>query len=385
MKKVMKVALAVMMIVSVLGLGITGCGGGGAAPSTPTAPTTPGAPAAGEVIEYKFATSTMQTAWAYEYEQNFVAALEEQSGGRIKIDYYPGKTLTEAKTVLDDTVMGKIDIGSWSRSHYTDTFPLHMLMVTGPFTSARQFAMGYEMVYDEYFKPRDEEVGIIAYPGVARSCNVYYPWTKDRAIAKVEDFKGLQMGVTSGAVAALYEAMGAIGVFCGGGEAYESLAKGVIDAQFQGPIVNAYTTKIYELGKPGYVIYMGKFSYMCHGGFFMNSDKYNQLPADLQQVVQDVGHEQAFSYATTSDGMLEDALIMLSEAGNEIIIWEPAEIDRAVKDVKIPVLQDTVNDLEAKGYPGQKLFDYLNSTVGPAVDAEYPAPDIKSIVAKAAK
>ena len=81
--------------------------------------------------------------------------VEKRTAGKVKVDYYPGQTLTKAKQCYDGTVEGLSDIGFSVLAYTRGRFPL---------TSAVDLPLGYtsgkaatkivNMVYNKY-KPKE--------------------------------------------------------------------------------------------------------------------------------------------------------------------------------------------------------------------------------------
>jgi TRAP-type C4-dicarboxylate transport system substrate-binding protein len=377
MKRVLTIGLAVLMVVSVIGLGITGCAPAAEAPEAPEAPAEK--PAAGEVYKMKYGTGTKAVTWSWPLEQEYVENIESYSGGRLKVDHYPSSTLISTKTALEDVIVRKVDEVSWSRSHHAEAFPLHILMVMGPLTTCKQFRMGYNMLLEEYFSPGDKEAGLRVLDTFG--CNQYWPFIREKPVYKIEDFHGITIGITSFIQVPYCEKLGMLPVYAGGSaERYEHMARGTIEAHITGPMV-IRSVGFHELGKPGYYASCGPF-YICHSCHAVNLDFWNELPADLQDALQRATTDYAEKYTAESDRLFTEEVKALTEYGVVFCVWEDAEIERLIT-LKAGVVEEFITDMEAKGYPAMKMQKELLEEVRPAVEAEYPPTDWSAIVAEA--
>jgi len=118
-----KVLLPLMLV---LVLFCVGCGGDGGttatttvtATATTTVTATPGATTPPDVIELKCATHFGAPAAQSQALQQFCNDVGEQTGGKIKIEFYAGGTLLDAAAMYQGVVDGVADIG-YDPIHYT--------------------------------------------------------------------------------------------------------------------------------------------------------------------------------------------------------------------------------------------------------------------------
>jgi len=155
------------------------------------------------------------------------------------------------------------------------------------------------------------------------------------------------------------EALGGVPVAMGQGGAYEALQTGVVEGTF-GPIevlkgwnqaeVVDFTTDCFKVG------------YTTTFFVVMNLDKWNQLPADVQQVIETVNaewiakHGQAWNDADTAGRAHTVA------QGNEVITLSDEEMNRWVEKVK-PVIADYIKTAEGKGIPATENVALLQDLI----------------------
>jgi len=104
------------------------------------------------------------------------------------------------------------------------------------------------------------------------------------AIKKVEDLKGLKMRC-SGDGGEILNRIGASVVFLPGGELYEAMQRGTIDAFEYSTLASNWNMHFNEIAK--YVILSPSRAPSDPQCFFVNKESWEKLPDDLKQLVQD--------------------------------------------------------------------------------------------------
>ena len=176
----------------------------------------------------------------------------------------------------------------------------------------------------------------------------------------MEDLDGLIIRST-GVGAKIVEALGAEGYGSGQGEAYELMAKGVVDGSFtprevlkgwnQAEVVK-YITGTYDLG------------YTATMFVTMNKDKWNALPDNIKTVFTEVSEEWADKHGRVWDYYDKVAVdYFLTFEGREIIELPPAEMSRWVETAVDPMINAYINDKTAMGLPAEEYQQYLNERV----------------------
>lgn len=179
-------------------------------------------------------------------------------------------------------------------------------------------------------------------------------------IRSVEDMKGVK--IRSGGVASRsFKILGAAPVSMSGGDVYQALQRGVVDAAEWTTLTVNYGFGLHEVSK--YVItpsYSGGSTY----DWVVNLEAWNSLSDHLKNVVNSALAEVGFSYWMKVKA--EEAVTMqkLRDAGVEIIEWSAADM-RKLDEARLQVvaemytvdapeyakvLQDQFRFLESLGY-----------------------------------
>jgi TRAP-type transport system periplasmic protein len=281
------------------------------------------------------------TEWAKE--------IEKRTNGRIKITMFPGATLTQADKCYDGVVKGISDIGSSVLSYTRGRFPL-MEVIELPlgYKSAVQATNLVNAVYRK-FKPKElDDVKVMYFmshgPGVIHTKKPVY---------KLEDLKGMKIR-SSGTVAKISAALGAVPVAMPQTETYEALSKGIVDG-LMSPV------EVLQGWKFGEVVGNTTLDLgTAYGlGFFivMNKEKWSSLPPDIQKIIEQINEEWIVRAGKGYDKQDEDAIKFVTERGHKFIKLSAEEQARWVTAVA-RLKDEYVQAMKAKGLPGDEVLKF---------------------------
>ncbi|HOJ13405.1 MAG TPA: TRAP transporter substrate-binding protein [Deltaproteobacteria bacterium] len=286
--------------------------------------------------------------------QDWASEIEKRSGGAVKIDVFPGGTLTSANDCYDGVVKGISDIGMSCFAYSRGRFPV-MEAVDLPLgypsgTAATKTANDY---YNE-MKPAELEDVHVLYlhahgPGLLHT---------KKPVKTLKDIKGMKIRST-GLSAKVVEALGGVPVAMPQPGTYEALQKGVVDGTFapmetmkgwkQGEVVKT-TTDCRTIG------------YTTAMFVVMNKDKWNQLPPEVQKVFTDVSNEWIAVHGKAWDDADVEAKAYVEGLGNTYIVLDPAEAKKWEKAVE-NVLKSYVEETKAKNIDGEKAVSLLRELI----------------------
>jgi TRAP-type C4-dicarboxylate transport system substrate-binding protein len=286
--------------------------------------------------------------------------VEQDSGGKIKIDIFPSMQLGGTPPQLYDQARdGVVDIvwtlpGSTAgRFPSTEVFEL-------PFVAARRGivnARASQEYGDANLAKETSDIKLLSY------------WSHDhglihanKAVRTMDDLKGLKLRSPTRLAGEALKALGAVGVPMPIPQVPESLAQGVIDgAVVPWEVVPAI--KLHELVKHHTEIPGSPTLYTA--GFFlaMNKAKYESLPADLKQAID---KNSGMKFAELAGNMWDDAGKAVSEQvkakGNEIITITEDEKAKWIKATE-PVIDNWIRQVKDKGLDGAKLLEQARALV----------------------
>jgi TRAP-type transport system periplasmic protein len=281
--------------------------------------------------------------------------VEKRTKGKVKVEYYPGQTLTKADKCYDGVINGLSDIGFSVLGYTRGRFPL-MEVVDLPlgYKSGVEATAVANAVYQK-FKGRvlqDTEVMYLHAHGPG------FVNTKGTAVRKLEDMKGLKIR-SHGTSAKIVKAIGGTPVAMPMPETYTALQKGVVD----GAMYPLEANKGWKLGEViDFVTEDYPAAYTTTFFVVMNKDKWKSLHEDVKKTISEINKEWIPKHAKAWDESDAEGLAYLKSLNKKTISLDEKEGKRWADAVK-PVLTDYVNDMKKKNLPGQEALDTAEKTL----------------------
>lgn len=289
----------------------------------------------------------LATEWAEE--------VKKRTDGQVQITVFPGGSLTKADQCYQGVVDGVSDIGMSALAYTRGRFPLMELL---------DLPVGYPdgvaatRIANELYathKPKELDDVKVMYvhahgPGILAS---------QKPLKTLADLPGTKIRAT-GFSAKVVEQLGASPISMPQGETYEALQKGVVDATFcpvetlkgwkQGEVIKCVT----DSSCIGYTTV-----------FFvaMNLKAWQQLPPELQKVIEQVNQEWIVKHGQVWNEADQAGLAYIKELKREIISL-PAEEQAAWRQKVEPLLKENADKADKKGLPGSKFLAELQEKVG---------------------
>ena len=307
-----------------------------------------------EVIELSYANFFPPTHIQAKLGESWAKEIEKRTNGKVKITYYPGGALLKGPKIYDGILKGITDIGMSVFAYSRGVFPsMEAMDLPMAYPNGRVATFVINRFYDK-FKPKELSKVKVHYlhahgPGLLHS---------KKAVNKLEDLKGLKIRST-GLSAKVVEALAGVPVAMGQGGTYEALQKGVVDATFS-PI------EVLKGWKQAEVI---KYTIECYSvgytsGFYvaMNLGRWNSLPKDVQEVIDEVNAEWIAKHGDAWDSSDKAGREFTLSLGNKIIPLSQAESARWAKAAQ-PVIADYTKAAKKKGLPGKDYVDTLRELI----------------------
>ncbi len=278
----------------------------------------------------------------------------EMSGGRLNITVYGGGELVPALEAFDAVRQGAAEVGSGAAYYWSGKLPAAQFFAGFPFgLNAQQMnswllAGGGMDLWRELYAT----VGLLPFAG--GNTGVQMGGWFNREINSVADFKGLKMRMP-GLGGRVLERLGGAPVLLPGGEIYTGLERGILDAtEWVGPY-HDYVMGFQEIAK--YYYYPGWHEPGTNFEFFVNLEKYNELPEDLQRIFAVATHyinmytlsnfeaknaeylEKLKHIPTLSVRPYPDALIETARRASAEVMREYADSDDTTRSVYASIQQ----------------------------------------------
>jgi TRAP-type C4-dicarboxylate transport system substrate-binding protein len=279
-------------------------------------------------------------AWANE--------LEERSGGRLRLDIYPAEQLGKMSQQYNLVRRGDVDIAFFMHGTPAGRFPLmeltHLPLL---FRSGEQASQVLMSLVPEYLAAEHKGVKILYLFG--HSPGVIH--TRSRPVHRPEDLQGLRIRHPSSVIGETLRAWGASPAGMPPGEMAENLDKGVIDG-----LVIPYDGVLGFRLAP-YLRYSTEvFSYVNSFGVIMNPQSYEELPADLQALIDDTtGMQAAREVGARWDAMETPGKQYMID--NDIEIIELSDQQRALfAAAGQSIIDERLATTEAQGLPARAFL-----------------------------
>ena len=294
--KFTKIIAAILALVMVLGL--AACGGS-QAPAATEAPAAEApaaeAPAATEAPAYEYqevtlgwATTSSEGTIVVDAMHEFADRIAEATGGKVKVDLYPGSQLGSAVDTLEQVQMGALAMANTQPTHLANIGATEMTVLSMPylFTS---FDQRWEVIYGEIgqalldvaTEKAEGVVGFSYYGDGARHFFSTFP------IETVADMAGHKVRVQDTKLDnAWCTALGASPTPTASSEMYQAMSSNLVEAAEQ-PIANYYASKFYEVSD--YFVLDGHTYNTITVAF--SEAIWNTLDVELQTLLKDTWND----------------------------------------------------------------------------------------------
>ncbi|KJH81509.1 TRAP transporter substrate-binding protein [Stutzerimonas stutzeri] len=281
--------------------------------------------------------------------------ITQQSNGRIQFQFYPSMQLGGTPPQLVDQVRDGVADIVWTLPGYSSgRFPLTAAFEL-PFMSSSSEASSQAM-WDFIQRHGQDEFADMHLLATHLTDGALVHTTK-KPIHTLKDFRGQKLRAANRTAAKTIGLLGATPVAMPVPQVPEALSKGVVDgAVLPWDVVPAL--KLHELVRYHTETAAGTPALM-HTALIvgMNQDTYNNLPADLKQIIDaNSGRELSREAGRIWDNQVVETGHKLAQSrNNEIYILPPEEQAKWVQ-VTSKVSEDWINEVESKGYENGKAL-----------------------------
>jgi len=324
-----------------------------AAPAAGPAPAAsqPAAPAPSGPVQLKVAQYFAAPAAQSVIIDEFCKELQARTGGKIKVDFFPGGTLLSSAAMYDGIVNGIADIG------YS-----HVLYTPGkmPVTEGATLPLGYPsawvgghalMDFYNQVKPKEFDAVQMLWMNTSTPSCIS---TSKKAIRTLADLKGLNIRAP-GIAGDVVKALGGTPAPTPMPEVQDAIAKGVLDGE-QSNYETLLSFKFADVVKYETSMWQITFPYPFY--FAMNKNVYNKLPADVKPIFDELVGE----YAERSQIMWNSIDFAGRDygisKGVEFITLSDAEAAKFVAAVQ-PVVGNWVKGMTAKGFSESEVNGWI--------------------------
>lgn len=301
-------------------------------------------------LNFNLFTSPYHTRWV-QITEPWLREIEKRTGNKVKIVTYPSETLSKMAQNYDSLITGIADMGESGLQ--PGRFPITEQMANWS-SSSRLTKNPSAIVWQLYkeFPEIQNEFREVKLLFLHSSLPLRIGTTK-KPIDSLADVNGLKMGIQGiGLQIKKVKSIGAKAETIEASDAYRALAHDVVEG-FTADYTLLVARKWGEIMP--YITNINissSFFYMA-----MNLDKFNSLPADVQQVFEEMGGDYAVDLYGQGWWNMEIAnkQVFESEMNGETTTFSAGDYtaaDRAFyKEVEAQIAE-----LESRGYPATKIY-----------------------------
>ena len=303
-----------------------------------------------EVITLSYANFPPDSTFPCIQMEHWKQEVEKRSGGRIKINTFPGGTLLGAKDIFDGVVAGTADIGNFAMSYQPGRFPVSEAMDLPHFFADSQTASRILAELLEKFQPAEfQEVKILTAftcpPGVVMS---------SQKASTVEDLKGMSLR-SSGTLLEPMKLLGSLPIAMPQSDVPDALQKGLI----KGIVSSAEVLKDMNYAKYCKSVLAANLP-VTSFAVVMNQKKYDSLPEELKVILDALYYEQSQWTAKYVDQHVENSLAWAQNEQQVEITTLPPEVITGLRTRLEPIFDSYRKKLTERKIDAEKLLDFIS-------------------------
>lgn len=305
-------------------------------------PAATGTARAAEPITLRYANFPPAATFPSVQMERWAKEVSARTHGKVKVQTFPGGTLLAAKNIFDGVVSGMADIGNFAMSYQPGRFPVSEAVdLPMGFTSARAASLTlFDLV--EKRKPKEfAQVKVLT----LFTCPPTNFMTKT-PVKTLADLKGMELRV-AGTNAEVVKRLGGIPVAMPQSETPEAIQKGVV----KGMVSSMEILKDFKFA--AYTPYATIANLpVVSFAVVMNQAKWDSLPADVKDVMEKLGREQAEWTGKYVDDHVTEALAWSKENHKLQLFRLPAPDYEKIESLLKPMTEDYVKRTAALGLDG---------------------------------
>ena len=288
------------------------------------------------------------------------ARIEQESGGRIKVEVYPSMQLGGKPEQLVDQVRdGVVDV-IWTVPGYTPGRFIKSEVFELPFMHSNPIATNAAL--QDFADKNGEEFS--GYKVLLLHVHAGSAFHTLKPMHTADALHGMKIRTPSRTGSWMLEAMGATPIGAPVSSIPEMLSNKVVDGVTI-PFEIALPLKVHEMVNYHTVLDDPKYPRPNTAVFLfaMNKDRYDKLPADLKKVIDNYAGRNISRWAgqvwIDNEKPGEDAALLKGE----IFKLPPAEVAKLRKMIEKPVQDRWIEDVKSKGLDGAALVQQARSLI----------------------
>gem|GEM_PF-563518 len=288
----------------------------------------------------------------------WMEAVEQATGGRIKIKLYHSQALGKAKDHFEMARTGVADIAGVVQGYTPGYFPLTSIAQLPYCAPGKSFTVVAKALWELHKKglldEKYKEVKVLSLDPT----DSYQLFLKNK-IDTLAGFNGMKLRSSGGEWPQIIQALGATPIPLPVTDAYLGLQRGMVDGMFLNWAASpAY--KLYEVVKC-----VMETGLSCGPlGMIMNLDTWNSLPPDIQKIIDGVNEKFiGWTVHGSPDGSVVGYELygesvskpLFEKNGVQVYQMSPQEAEKFRRTL-IPLWDAWVKEMEGKGLPAKQVM-----------------------------
>ena len=286
----------------------------------------------------------------------WMKAVEERTGGRVKVTPYYGETLGKVANSLDMLKTGICDLALMPTGVLSKFFRVQDVLALPGLVSNR--AVGTELLYTLLHRGLLEKEFAGYRPIVLQAHDPFYLNFTKKKVTTLEELKGVKIRFASITMKSVLEAWGATPVSIPPPELFSAVNTGVLDGTSTSPgyLVTSKLCEIMKYSLWGNPIASGANIVL------MSQKTWDSLPKDIQLIMEELNTKARYQYLDAGQRQDIDSGRQIRAAGMEVYSLSPDELKRWQKLTQ-PVIDQWVSDLQAAGFPGKETLETAHQVI----------------------
>ncbi|MBB3712382.1 TRAP-type C4-dicarboxylate transport system substrate-binding protein [Limimaricola variabilis] len=288
-------------------------------------------------------------------QKEWAESVSEMSDGRIEVEMLPVESIVAHNETQDAIAAGILDGHITDTSYFSGKDPAFGLIANpvGAWSDPQQMFDFMEAGGAELMNELVEPYGLHFIGATTPGLEAF---VSKVPLEGVDDLKGLKLRAPEGLVQQVFAAAGAAPVNLPGSEVFTSLDKGVIDAADYTVFSTNQAQGMHDVAP--HPVYPG-FHSMPLVEVSMNLEKWNALPDDLKQVMEEsvkqFAQDQVAALKAADEAAVEEA-----KAGGEITVHDWSDEERAkFRQIAMGEWEKVAERSENAGRVYETLTSYL--------------------------
>ncbi|NAO95123.1 C4-dicarboxylate ABC transporter substrate-binding protein [Halomonas sp. MG34] len=285
--------------------------------------------------------------------ERWAEELHRRTDGRVTVNTFPGGTLLTANNMYDGVLSGVADIGLSITSYEPGRFPL--LNLAGSLTGMEvNSTVASQSLYDLIQEFPPEQLGLEDFKVItAFTSEPGYLQTK-QPVTSLEELHGQEIRVPGDSTDVM-AALGGVPIALSQADTGEALQAGVVDG---------YVSSREVLMDLGYARTVKSITdYPLTNAVLvavMNRQRWESLPEDVQQVIDELGAEMAFFAGDYLDSHVEESMKWAREQeGVEVVSLSEEEAARWAERL-MPLNEERLSRVAELGLPAYEFNERMH-------------------------